>query len=61
MGVQGGCQKLNKRLEWYIFVMTDAKAIKLFAHTFVQCTQNNGTCMEDQELAMPVSVTVCFA
>ena len=61
MGAQGGCQKLNKRTERYVFVLTDAKAIKFFSHTFVQCTQNNRTWTEDQELAMPVSVTFCFA
>ncbi len=62
MQAQGGCQKLNKRLEWYVFVLTDAKAIKLFPHTFVQCTQKNGTWTEDQELTMmPASVTVCLA
>jgi hypothetical protein len=58
MGAQGGCQKFNKRLERYVYVLTDAKAIKLLPNTYIQCTQNNRTWTEDQELAMPVSVTV---
>jgi hypothetical protein len=60
-GAQGGCQKLNKITERYLFVLTDATAIKLFPHTFVQCTQNNRAWTEDQELAMTVGVSVCFA
>ncbi len=27
----------------------------------LQCSQNNGTWTEDQELAMPVNVIVCIA
>jgi hypothetical protein len=61
MEAQGGCQKSNERTKRYVFVLTDEKAFELFPYTFVQCTQNNGTSTEDHELAMPVSVTVCFA
>jgi hypothetical protein len=61
MEAQDGCQKLNESTERYVLVLTDKEAMQLFPHTFVQCSQNNGTWMEDQELAMPVSVTVCIA
>ena len=60
MGARGGCQKLNKRTQRFVFFLTDDEAMQSFPHTFVQCTQNNGTWTEVQELAMPVNVTVCF-
>jgi hypothetical protein len=61
MEARGGCQKLNESTERYVFVLTDEEAMQLFTCTFVQCSQNNGTWTEDQELAMPVSGTVCIA
>jgi hypothetical protein len=61
MVARGGCQKLNESRERFVFVLTDEEAMQWFPHTFAQCSQNNGTWTEDQELAMPVSVTVCIA
>ena len=61
MEARGGCQKLNESTERYVFVLTDKEAMQLFSYTFVQCSQNNGTWMEDQELAMPERVIVCIA
>ena len=61
MEARDGCQKLNVSTERYVFVLKDEEEMQLFPHTYVQCSRNNGTWMEDQELAMPVSVTVFIA
>jgi hypothetical protein len=61
MEAQDGCQKLNESTERYVFVLIDEEAMQLLTYTFVQCSQNNGTWTEDQELAMPVSVMDCIA
>jgi hypothetical protein len=52
MGARGGCQKLHKKMERYVFFLTGAISIKLFPNTIAQCTQNNRMRTEDQELAM---------
>ena len=57
----GRCQKLNKRTKMYVFFLTSAEPIQSFLNTIVHRTQKNGTWTEDQELAMPVIVTFCFA
>ena len=61
IAAQGGCQKLTKKMVRNVFFVTDEEAMQSFPHTFVQCSQSNGTWTEDQELTMPVSVTVCIA
>ena len=60
MEERGRCQKLNESTERYVFVLTDKEAMQLLTYTFVQCSQNNGTWTEDQEITMPVSVIVCI-
>ncbi len=62
--INGGARwmsEINESTERYVFVLTDEEAMQLFTHTFVQCSQNNGTWTEDQELSMPVGVMNCIA